>query len=70
MNKEELLKQVYDALTNGKEFDKIKVKYQTGEVIKFDFEDGDVEVVPAVEEAEEEETVEAEAAEAAEEEVE
>lgn len=55
MDREELLKQVHDAIANGKDIKKIKVKYQTGELIKFDFVNENIEVVEEEEEEEEDE---------------
>ena len=41
MGKEELLKEVYEALANENEIKKVKVKYQNGDVINFDFEEAE-----------------------------
>ncbi len=48
-----MLKQVQDALANGKDLRKIKVKYQDGEVIKFDFDTYQVEEEDGEEEEDE-----------------
>ncbi|MEA4903135.1 hypothetical protein [Desulfitobacterium sp.] len=37
MNKDELLRQVNSTMANGKELDKVKVKFTDGQVFKFDF---------------------------------
>lgn len=54
MSKEEFLKKVHDVLANGNELKKVKVKFQNGEVIKFDFEKEEIEEEVEVEGGEEE----------------
>lgn len=55
MAKEELLKQVLDTLANGNELKKVKVKFQNGDVFKYNFDTEVVENEVEVEDDEEEE---------------
>lgn len=55
MAKEELLKQVLDTLANGNELKKVKVKFQNGDVVKYNFDTEVVENEVEVEDVEEEE---------------
>jgi len=41
MHKEELLKQLYDALGNGADVEKVKITYKNGEVVKIAFDEED-----------------------------
>lgn len=60
MAKEELLKQVLDTLANGNELKKVKVKFQNGDVVKYNFDTEVVENEVEVEDVEEEEEEEEE----------
>ena len=43
MHKEELLKQLYDALADGEDIEKVKVKFKNGEEMKLAFDADDEE---------------------------
>ncbi|HVJ48772.1 hypothetical protein [Desulfitobacterium sp.] len=55
MEREELLKEVLDALANGNDLKKVKVKYQNGDVIKFNFDEDEEEEEEEEDEEEDEE---------------